>query len=206
MGRIRAQGAWRSGFCLLVCLLLASCSSGPGSVIATPSVTSPTLSPTAPARAPGSPSALREEPFTGSLAPNFTLTDLAGQPVQLRDYRGRPVWINLWATWCVPCQTEMPAMQTLYGRYQSRGLVILGVNAQEDASHVRTFVSDRHFDWQFLLDPNSTVRRKYVFTGIPSHVFVDRSGVIQNITIGELDAATMAEYLSRIMADPGLGG
>ncbi|MDQ2807449.1 MAG: TlpA family protein disulfide reductase [Chloroflexota bacterium] len=191
---------------LLVCLLLASCSSDAGYVFSTPTVAPTAMSLTAPPRVPSSPSALPAGPFSGYLAPDFMLTALDGQAVQLRAYRGRPVWINLWATWCVPCRTEMPAMQTLYSRYQSQGLIVLGVNAQEDPARVRSFVSDGHFTWQFLLDPDSLVRRKYVFTGIPSHVFVDRAGVIQQITIGELDAATMAEYLGRIMADPGLGG
>ncbi len=191
---------------LLVSLLLVGCGAQEGYVTSTTTVTPPSPAPRATPPTSGTPAALREGPFTGYVAPDFTLTDLAGQVASLRVYRGHPVWINLWATWCVPCQTEMPAMQTLYNRYKDQGLVILGVNAQEDPARVHTFVSDRQFGWQFLLDPDSLVRRKYVFSGIPSHVFVDRAGVIQNITIGELDAATMAEYLNRIMADPGLGG
>ncbi len=140
-----------------------------------------------------------ESPFTGYLAPNFTLVDLEGHNVTLRNLRGHPVWINLWATWCEPCKSEMPAMQKLYNRYKAQGLVILGVNAQEERSPIVAYVKQGAYDWGFLLDPDSVVRSKYLFGGVPSHVFIDKAGIIQAISIGELDAKGMTAYLARIV-------
>jgi thiol-disulfide isomerase/thioredoxin len=139
------------------------------------------------------------------MAPDFTLADLDGHNVTLSDYRGHPVWINLWATWCVPCKSEMPAMQQLYNRYKGQGLVILGANAQEEPSRVADYVRQGGYDWRFLLDPGGVVSYKYLFGGVPSHVFIDRAGVIRAISVGELDAAGMANYLARIV-DPLPGG
>ena len=140
-----------------------------------------------------------ESPFTGYFAPDFTLPDLDGHPVSLHDYRGHPVWLNFWATWCPPCQVEMPEMETLYSQYKSRGLIILGVDVQESADTVRLFVTERHFDWQFLLDSNGLVARRYYMTGLPLHVFIDRSGTIRGLQPGGLDPAGMEPLLQRIM-------
>ncbi len=179
--------------CLLIGLgVLAACS--------------PTGADSTPGAAPSptavfTPYAIRptEGPFAGYLAPDFTLPDTAGSPVSLHSYRGHPVWINLWATWCGPCQTEMPEMQTRYTRYQSAGLVTLGVDVQEDAGRVTAFVTKGGFTWQFLLDHDGQVARHYYLTGLPMHVFVDRTGGIQMIGAGGLTAAAMDEGLRRIM-------
>lgn len=140
-----------------------------------------------------------QAPFTGYLAPDFTLPDLEGKPVSLRDYRGHPVWLNLWATWCAPCQTEMPEMAKLYARYQSRGLVILGVDVKEDATRVRDFVTRGGFGWQFVLDSDGAVSRRYYLTGLPLHVFIDRTGAIRALQPGGLDTDMMEPFLQRIL-------
>lgn len=152
--------------------------------------------------ATGIPSAapLTPAPFSGSLAPDFSLPDLTGTTVRLSQFRGQPVWINLWATWCPPCRAEMPEMQKLYVKYKGQGLVVLGVDYREDKDTVVTFVQDNGFAWQFLLDPTGTVARSYYVTGIPTHVFVDRRGVIQALPIGGLDPASMETNLARILA------
>jgi len=140
-----------------------------------------------------------EAPFTGYLAPDFTLPDLAGRLVSLHEYRGHPVWLNLWATWCVPCQTEMPEMAKLYARYQSQGLIILGVDVKEDAGRVRDFVTKGGFGWQFVLDGDGAVSRRYYLTGIPMHIFIDRTGAIRALQPGGLDTGRMEQFLKRIL-------
>ena len=168
MWRIHVLGA------MVIALLLSACGTGPAGTPA-PTVTVH----------------LTESPFTGYPAPDFTLSDTAGRPVALHSYRGHPVWINLWATWCPPCQIEMPEMQQIYTRYQSRGLVILGVDEQEDAASVLAFVQPRALTWPFLLDADGAVARRYYLTGLPLHVFVDAAGVIRATAAGGLDAPTM---------------
>jgi cytochrome c-type biogenesis protein len=149
--------------------------------------------------APPPPAIPTEAPFTGYLAPDFTLPDPDGKPISLHDYRGHPVWLNLWATWCVPCQTEMPEMAKLYARYQSQGLIILGVDVKEDAGRVRDFVTPRGFRWQFVLDGDGAVSRRYYLTGIPMHVFIDKTGAIRALQPGGLDTSMMEPLLKQIL-------
>jgi thiol-disulfide isomerase/thioredoxin len=174
---------------LLVSAWLAGCDAGP-------STTEPALT-TAPA-ATTTPRSV-ESPFTGYLAPAFTIPDLAGQPIALASLRGHPVWINLWATWCEPCRVEMPAMQALYEQYKGRGLVILGVNEREDRAAVEAYVRAGGYRWQFLLDGDGAVARRYQMAGLPSHVFVDAAGAIRRLDIGGLEPARMGEALGTIL-------
>lgn len=138
-------------------------------------------------------------PRVGLFAPDFSALDLEGQPVQLSALRGRPVWINFWTTWCPACKAEMPDMETLYQRYQAQGLVILGIDLQEDPAVVRAWVRDR-YHWRFVIDARGTLANQYRVEGLPTHAFVDRAGVIRDYTIGQLRPAQMEAKLALILA------
>ena len=92
----------------------------------------------APASEEGNPATGR--PVVGSLAPDFTLTDLDGNSVRLQDLRGQVVFLNFWATWCPPCRAEMPDIEALHRKYRDRGVVVLGVDLRESESGVRAYV------------------------------------------------------------------
>ena len=127
---------------------------------------------------PGSQGNVLEDVTTGSLAVDFTAKTLDGQTVQLSSYRGKnPVWVNFWASWCNPCKQEMPAMEELYQAYKDKGLVMLGYDVAEPEQTVKNFVTERAFTWTFLLDNGSTAIR-YQTTGIPTHVFINKQGII----------------------------
>jgi len=127
------------------------------------------------------------EPKVGSLAPDFELKDMnTGQTVKLSSLRGRPVWINFWATWCPPCREEMPDMEKIYGEYKGKDLAILGVDVQESAQKVKEFTGSLELTWTFILDENGDVANLYSASGLPSHFFVDKDGVIQAVHIGGL--------------------
>ncbi|HMA35407.1 MAG TPA: TlpA disulfide reductase family protein [Chloroflexia bacterium] len=131
-------------------------------------------------------------------APEFTATTLDGAAVDLRALRGRPVWINFWATWCPPCKAEMPLMEQQYQQHQAEGLVILGVNLQESPATVRAWTQDT-FHWSFVIDTGGHLADLYNLEGVPSHVFIDRAGVIKSIHVGDLAAADMATNLAGIL-------
>ena len=135
----------------------------------------------------------------GQAAPDFGALDLDEQPVELSALRGRPVWINFWATWCPPCKTEMPLMEQKYQQYRAQGLVLIGVNLQEAPEAVRAWVGDR-FGWHFLLDRDGKLADLYQVEGLPSHIFIDRAGVTRGLHIGPLDAAQMDAQLAPILA------
>src|SRR5437870_6521906 len=81
-------------------------------------------------------------PVAGSLAPDFSLTSIEGGAVSLKDLRGKPVVVNFFATWCVPCKKELPAFQALAAQYGDRGLSFLLVDMQEDPDDVAVFLGD----------------------------------------------------------------
>jgi thiol-disulfide isomerase/thioredoxin len=123
-------------------------------------------------------------PEIGKLAPDFKLNGLDGPEVSLASFRGRPVLLNFWATWCGPCQMEMPMLQEIYQKWAGKGLVLLAVNLQEDPASVREFVEDAGYTFPVLLAPGNEVPLAYNIRGIPTTFFVDADGVIRDIKIG----------------------
>ena len=122
----------------------------------------------------------------GEAAPDFVLEDAStGRAVKLSDYRGRPVVLNFWATWCVPCRSEMPDLQRAYEqRAQSGDLVVIGVDDKEPANVVTAFTHDLGVTFPILLDRTSNVRSHYGVVGLPGTFFIDRNGVIRSQNFG----------------------
>lgn len=124
-------------------------------------------------------------PNVGQLAPDFTLTDLEGEPVKLSDLRGRAVLLNFWASWCPPCRAEMPDLQEAHEKY-SDGIRILAVNIQEDKEAVKNFVQEFGLTFTVLLDSDGSVARTYRIAAIPTSFFIDRNGIIRLRWVGAL--------------------
>lgn len=125
-------------------------------------------------------------PIQGTTAADFELLDLQGGNHRLSQYRGKVVLLNFWATWCVPCTKEMPAMQAAYDRLKDKGLVVLAVNELEDVDQVRAHIEEHAHTFTVLLDPNNDVANLYGVYGLPVTVFIDRQGVVQEYLKGGL--------------------
>jgi thiol-disulfide isomerase/thioredoxin len=136
-------------------------------------------------------------PFVGSPAPNFALQTLSGSPISLSDVKGKVVLLNFWATWCAPCQLEMPLLQARASQYPA-DLVILGIDYNEDPTLVQDFVSNLKITFPILLDPGSKVQDLYRVRGYPTTVFVDGDGIIRVVQIGELSGTMLDNYLKRL--------
>ena len=148
----------------------------------------------------------RPAPTLGSPAPDFELVDLnTGQPLTLSSLKGKPVWINFWATWCPPCKEEMPIMERHYQENRDKGLVILGVDVQEKESDVLPYIKAGGYSWTFVIDETGKIADTYHVSGLPSHYFIDKDGLIQAIVIGGLksemtgEIRDIAPYLQKIM-------
>jgi thiol-disulfide isomerase/thioredoxin len=143
----------------------------------------------------------------GQYAADFALTDLDGNTVHLFDFAGRPVWVNVWASWCAPCRAEMPDIDATYRELRSSApggdLALLMVSLGEDAAVVRRYVTTTKYQLPVLVDPTFEITRSYRITGLPTHYFVDRDGVIRDLAIGGLKPNSMRSRLSRITGAPG---
>src|SRR4030043_376443 len=112
-------------------------------------------------------------------AQDFGLPTLRGDYVKLSDYRGKVVFLNIWATWCPPCREEMPSMESLYQRLKGREFEMLAVSlAREGEKVVQPFAAKYGLTFPVLLDPDSKTYRLYGLTGVPESFILDKSGVV----------------------------
>jgi cytochrome c biogenesis protein CcmG, thiol:disulfide interchange protein DsbE len=143
-------------------------------------------------------------PHQGFHAPDLTLTTLDGNTISLSDFRGQPVILNFWATWCPPCRAEMPVLQQVFQDYKETGLMILTVNstAHDSPSAVQNFVSEYNLAIPILLDDQGKATKNYQVSSLPTTYFIDRDGVIHEIVVG----GPMADALLRSRVDGLLEG
>jgi len=141
-------------------------------------------------------------PVKETEAPDFTLPDLAGTPRRLADFRGQVVLINFWATWCLPCRAEMPAMERIYQEMKNDGFTILAVNFAETAAQVEPFVKELRLTFPILLDQESQVVRQYRAFSLPTTYVLDRHGTVVGRAIGarEWDSADAKRLVRALRA------
>lgn len=125
-------------------------------------------------------------PREGFSAPDFTLDLLGGGEVTLSDLRGKPVVLNIWATWCGPCREEMPAIEKVYRSYKDLGLTVIGLNltSQDSERAVTAFVQELDLTFPIALDRDGSVGNRYQLMGLPTTFFIDSQGVIQSVVVG----------------------
>ena len=144
-------------------------------------------------------------PAVGTTAEDFRLVDLEGKAQSLGQYRGKVVLLNFWATWCKPCTTEMPAMQSAYERLKDKGLVVVAVNELEDEARVRQHIKDYGHTFPVLLDRRNEVANLYGVFGLPVTVFIDGNGVVQEYVKGSLlTEQKIQDVFDRLQAHSGL--
>jgi cytochrome c biogenesis protein CcmG/thiol:disulfide interchange protein DsbE len=111
-----------------------------------------------------------------SLAPDFTLAGVEDSKITLSDFRGHYVLLNFWATWCPPCQAEMPELQAYYRDYRTQGFILLGVDVQEDAATVSAFLQKNGFDFPVALDMTGMVHAQYGGSALPLSFLIGPNG------------------------------
>lgn len=133
----------------------------------------------------------------GSPAPDFELTNLAGESIRLSELKGTVVLINFWATWCGPCRLEMPAIQERYERFLPE-LAVLAVNFDEPVDDVQSFVDELSLTFDVLLDPGAKIQDLYRVRGYPTTFLVDKEGIIQVHHIGLMTEEQLDGYLAQL--------
>lgn len=149
-------------------------------------------------RDPEETASLAIAPVEDSIAPDFSLINTQGERVKLSDFRGQPVLINFWATWCGPCRIEMPAIQDRFERHRDEGFVVLAVDFDEAQEDVATFGEELGLTFDLLLDPGGKIQDLYRVLGYPTSHFVDSNGVIKVQHIGIMTEGQLDNYLSQI--------
>ncbi len=127
----------------------------------------------------------------GMVAPDFKLKNLAGDEVSLKDYRGKKVMLNFWATWCPPCKEEMPAMERFYNE-KSKDVEILAVNL-DPQNNVKSFVKGNNLTFPILLDQEGSTQQTYSIISIPTTFIIDEQGLILKKHIGSMTYDQMQE-------------
>lgn len=136
----------------------------------------------------------------GELAPDFQLKDLDGQAVALSEFRGKPLLLNFWATWCPPCRAEMPYIQQVYDEWSDKGLVVFAINIGESSAKVKEFMQISGLSFPVLLDTDENIANIYTTGDIPTSIFIDGDGIIQDKIIGAFPSkAAIEENLSKII-------
>jgi len=130
---------------------------------------------------------------------NFTLTDLHGKTWTLKELRGEVVLVNFWATWCPPCQKEMPDLEALYKEFRHQRFVILAIS-DEEADKVRPFIAERKITYPVLLDPGHKVGSLFQVEGIPKSFVYDREG---KLVAQSIDMRTQKQF-REMLAQAGL--
>jgi peroxiredoxin len=131
---------------------------------------------------------------------DFTLKDMQGKEVTLSKLRGKVVLVNFWATWCPPCRMELPDINSIYARLQSKGLVVLPIT-HEDASKVSPFLAKNNYNLPVLLDPDGKVFKQFHVDGIPKTFVFNREGKLVAVAI---DQTGERQFLA-MLAKAGLG-
>ena len=132
----------------------------------------------------------------------YRLTDLDGRAVRLADLAGKAVWINFWASWCPPCQTETPVLRTIAERYADRGLVVIGISVQEtNAADVREYAERYQLGYTIAPDLSGHIFRLYRPPGLPTQIFVGPEGIIRSVVLAPLSEAGAAAQVEAILPD-----
>jgi thiol-disulfide isomerase/thioredoxin len=111
-------------------------------------------------------------------APDFTLSDPNGRKVSIKDFRGKVVFLNFWATWCESCRDEMPSMERLYREFKGQGLEIVAVNVKEKQPQAMAFYRKLQLSYPVLLDTEGAVGQLYGAFGLPVTYLIDRKGIV----------------------------
>jgi len=127
---------------------------------------------------------LASSSVTGQPAPDFALRSATGENLRLSEYRGEVVMINFWATWCGPCQQEMPLLEELHNRYQRVGFRLLGVNIDDDADRAMDMVQNLGVTFPVLFDETKAVSKLYQVEAMPVTVLLDRAGTVRYVHHG----------------------
>ena len=132
------------------------------------------------------------------------LRDLSGAPVRLADLRGKAVWLNFWASWCPPCQAELPVVRDVADAYRDRGLVVIGISVQESSpQNVAAYASRYQLDYTIAADSTGEIYRRYNPPGLPTSIFIGPEGAVRSFVLAPLTEKAAVAQVEAILPAAG---
>jgi cytochrome c biogenesis protein CcmG/thiol:disulfide interchange protein DsbE len=132
-------------------------------------------------------------------APAFSVRSLDGKTLKLNDFKGRPVLIDFWATWCQPCRASMTHLETVQKRYESRGLVVLGLSVDEDApADVKRYAQKLGVSFRLAMADEKVLDLYGPVRSIPTTFFINRQGEVVRRVVGYIDGETLESYIQEL--------
>jgi peroxiredoxin len=120
----------------------------------------------------------------GTQAPGFSLRDLKGDTITLEQFKGKIVFLDFWAPWCVPCRDEFPALESLYRKFQSEGFIVVGIAVDASTEGVAKFLKKAPVSFPVLIDSNGTVAESYRLINMPTAYIIGRDGIVRYRHLG----------------------
>ena len=135
----------------------------------------------------------------GAAAPDFTVQD-SEQKIALNQFRGQVVVLNFWATWCLPCNEELPSLMTMQDRTSAKGVVVLGISIDVDGDAYHRFLKQWNINFLTVRDPEQKVSGLYGTHGWPETYIIDRQGVLRRKVVGPINwnAPDVMEFLNKL--------
>ena len=135
----------------------------------------------------------------GQAAPDWSDPLVSGSgSLTMAQLRGKPVFMDFFATWCPPCNAEAPMVNAAYKRYASQGLQVIGVDVQENAQKAKQFVDQHQLTYPAVVD-SGTLSDQYKINGMPVGVFIDKTGVVRKIEVGQLSPDQLSADIKSIL-------
>jgi cytochrome c biogenesis protein CcmG/thiol:disulfide interchange protein DsbE len=139
----------------------------------------------------------------GAPAPTYATLALSGDSVSLASLRGKVVLLNIWATWCHPCRTEIPELRALHAKYKDRGLELVGVSVDADGTDdaIKGFMEEFRMTYPVWRDPDERVSTKFLTIGVPATYLIDRDGILRWRMTGPIapNDSTLAAAIKRAL-------
>jgi peroxiredoxin len=134
----------------------------------------------------------------------FQLADLEGKPIRLADLRGKAVWLNFFASWCPPCQSETPILRDLAERYRDRGLVVVGISVQEtSAANVAAYAAKYQLGYRIGADVTGEIYALYRPPGLPTQIFIGPDGAVRSFVLAPLQETSAVAQIEAILPAAG---
>lgn len=136
----------------------------------------------------------------GKPAPTMSFTTFDGKTFDLQQQRGKPVVINFWASWCAPCRQEATVLENMWGKYQDKDIVFIGVDIQDSDDAARAFISEFGLTYPNGMDQNGRISIDYGVIGIPVTFLVDREGIVVRRWVGGIRQSQITPWLDDLVA------